>query len=132
MTREKAKELLPIIQAWTEGKKIQFKSCSGKWIDIKENEGLSFICPPSDYRIKTKPKYRPFKNQEECWKEMHKYPDFGWIKNKNTKDYCNITNIYKIKSGPTKILIDNCEYTLNEAFNSFTFTDGTPFGIKEE
>ena len=31
-----------------------------------------------------------------------------------------------------KISVDNCEYTLNEAFNGFTFTDNTPFGIKEE
>ena len=29
MTREKAKELLPIIQAWAEGKEIQLKSYSG-------------------------------------------------------------------------------------------------------
>ena len=36
MTREKAKELLPIIQAWTEGKEIQLKSCSGKWTDIEK------------------------------------------------------------------------------------------------
>ena len=31
MTRKEAKELLPIIQAWTEGKEIQFKSRSGRF-----------------------------------------------------------------------------------------------------
>ena len=132
MTREEAKELLPLIQAWTEGKEIQFKSRSNKWTDIEENEGLSFVYSPSDYRIKPEPKYRPFKNQEECWEEMHKHPDFGWIKNKSTKVYCNMTDIYKIKSGPVKITINNYTYTLNELFNLFTFTDGTPVGIKEE
>lgn len=130
MTKEEAKELLPIIQAWAEGKEIQFKSRSGKWIDIEENEGLSFVYSPSDYRIKPEPKYRPFKNQEECWEEMHKHPDFSWVKKKNTKEYCSITEIYKTKSAI--VLIGDCTYTLNEAFDVFTFTDSTPFGIKEE
>ena len=35
MTREETKELLPIIQAWEEGKEIQVKSRSGKWTDIE-------------------------------------------------------------------------------------------------
>ena len=132
MTREEAKELLPIIQAWTEGKKIQFKSRFGKWVDIEENDALNFEYSSSDYRIKPEPKYRPFKNQEECWQEMHKYPDFGWVKNKNTKDYYNITEIYKIRSESAIVLIGDCAYTLNEAFDVFTFTDSTPFGIKKE
>ena len=132
MTREKAKELLPIIQAWTEGKEIQLKSCSGKWTDIGENEGLSFRYSPSNYRIKPKPKYRPFKNQEECWQEMHKHPDFSWVKKKNIKDYCSITEIYKTRSESAIVLIGDCTYTLNEAFDVFTFTDSTPFGIKDE
>ena len=63
---------------------------------------------------------------------MHKYPDFGWVKNKNTKDYCSITEIYKTRSESAIVLIKNCTYTLNEAFDVFTFIDGTPFGIKEE
>ena len=91
MTREEAKELLPIIQAWVKGKEIQFKACSGKWIDVEENEGLSFICPPSDYRIKPEPKYRPFKNQEECWQEMHNHPNFGWLKRNSTGRYVHIS-----------------------------------------
>ena len=128
MTREEAKEMLPIIQAWAEGKNIQFLS-DGEWHDINQAD---FTCYPDKYRIKPEPKYRPFKTQEECWNEMHKYPDFGWVKNKNTKDYYNITDIYKIRSGSAKVSIDNCAYTLNEVFNLFTFTNGTPFGIKEE
>ena len=62
MTREQAKELLPIIQAYAEGEIIQYKNFLDEWTDIEENEGLSFICPPSDYRIKSQPKYRPFKS----------------------------------------------------------------------
>lgn len=129
MTREEAKELLPVIQAFAEGKKIEYH-------DDNDDEWIETSTPVWQvgvkYRIKPKPKYRPFKNQEECWEEMHKYPNFGWVKNKSTKAYCNMTDIYKIKSGPTKISINNYAYTLNEVFNLFTFTDDTPFGIKEE
>lgn len=129
MTRGEAKELLPVIQAFAEGKKIEnFRGIYG-WAEI---ENPKFNTSPEFYRIKPKPKYRPFKNQEECWQEMHKHPDFGWVKNKNNKDYYNITKIYKIRSEFAIVLIDNCEYTLNEAFNGFTFTDDTPFGIKEK
>ena len=128
MTREEAKELLPIIQAFAKGKTIECKNLFGSWAEAK--------CPSwsnnFEYRIKPEPKYRPFKNQEECWQEMHKYPDFGWVKDKNTKNYYNITEIYEIRSGSAIVLIGDCAYTLNEAFDVFTFTDSTPFGIKDE
>lgn len=126
--REKAKELLPIIQAWTEGKKIQCKSCSGKWIDIKENEGLNFVYSPSDYRIKPRSKYRPFKNQEECWNEMLKHQPFGWIRSINNQCLRNIDSIGHTTRG---IGINNSVMYFNTAFNEYKFIDGTPFGIKE-
>ena len=134
MTREKAKELLPIIQAWTEGKKIQLKSCSGKWTDIEENEGLSFRYSPSDYRIKPEPKYRPFKTKEECWDEMHKHPDFGWIKGNVTDEYKQVIRIYGCETELIfNISHNNTEdYSPEMMFYCYTFTDGTPFGIKED
>ena len=119
MTREQAKELLPIIQAFAEGEIIQYKNFLDEWEDIKENEGLSFICPPSDYRIKPQSEYRPFKSQEECWEEMHKHPDFGWIRDKEKLSY------YPIQE------VSNTNHYLN-LLNDYEFTDGTPFGIKEE
>ena len=78
MTREEAKELLPIIQAYAEGKTIQFRVCN-KWIDIDDPSfDVGF-----DYRIKTKPKYRSFKNQEKCSNEMFKHQPFGCVKDKD-------------------------------------------------
>ena len=126
MTREEAKELLPIIQAWAKGKEIQFKACSGKWTDVEENEGLSFICLPSDYRIKPQPKYRPFKNQEECWNEMLKHQPLGWIKNECDNIF-NIIAIFK-----ESIKLNECSTYYSDHCKQFKFTDGTPFGIKEE
>ena len=131
MTRKEAKELLPIIQAFAEGKTIQYEASDG-WID------LDALYPHSDilskYRIKPEPKYRPFKTQEECWNEMHKHPDFGWIKGKVTGEYKQVIRVF----GYGTELIFNisynspADYSPEMMFDSYTFTDGTPFGIKEE
>ena len=91
MTREEAKkELLPIIQAFAEGKTIQYKFNEG-WLDL---DRLVVLRDTSKYRIKPEPKYRPFKSQEECWEEMHKHPDFGWIKGKVTGEYKQVIRVF--------------------------------------
>ena len=113
MIREQAKELLPIIQAFAEGKTIQYK-VKGGWQDI---DNPSFNDLPSEYRIKPEPTYRPFKDKEECWNEMLKHQPFGWIKNKYDQ-YINICSISN----------DN----FVDWYKWYIFVDGTPFGIKEE
>ena len=126
MKRETAKELLPIIKAFSEGKQIQFFGGT-IWED---RNTLSFDSDPSRYRIKPEPKYRPFKSVEECWNEMQKHQPFGWIKFKKEESYCNISAIYKSLETPN-IYIDACVYTFSELFDEFTFVDDSPFGIKE-
>ena len=123
MTREEAKELLPFIQAFAEGKTIQYKNEHGSWIEI-DCPIWSKYC---QYRIKPQPKYRPFKNQEECWNEMHNHPDFGWLTRIDTGAYTQIPIVF-----PYCILFDSAMYNYEKAFENFTFIDGTPFGIKEE
>lgn len=56
ITRENAKELLPIIKAYSEGKKIQYFN-GNYWED---REYLNFDDEPCRYRIIKEPKYRPF------------------------------------------------------------------------
>ena len=75
MTRKEAKEMLPIIQAWADGKTIQVKE-KGRWVELCIDD---FTLSPDMYRIKPEPKYRPFKSQEECWNEMLKHQPFGWV-----------------------------------------------------
>ena len=129
MTREEAKKLLPIIQAFAEGKTIQYKNAECEWEDMSIGENLSFIETPSNYRIKPEPKYRPFKSQEECWNEMHKHPDFGWVRCKQWGSYALLGNIDNIIIRST----DEChKNSMNYMYEEYTFTDGTPFGIKEE
>ena len=78
MNRQQAKELLPIIQAYAEGKIIQIKAIDGIWYD--DEDMVKFDSSPQNYRIKPELKYRPFANVEECWEEMKKHRPFGWIK----------------------------------------------------
>ena len=125
MTREQAKELLPIIQAFAEGKTIQVKGPDNRWYDYEgKNCNLKFDSRVQDYCIK--PKYRPFKNAEECWQEMQKHNPFGWIKVKNS-------NCYKFLAAVQNIgiySVGRCTY--ETGFKNFTFADGDPFGIKVE
>ena len=137
MTREQAKEILPIIQAFAEGEIIQYKNFLDEWTDIKENEGLSFISHPSDYRIKTEPtKYRPFKSQEECWNEMLKHQPFGWVKSKKSERLFSIGLVLWNNEFNDVSVTFACDGMLGRSsksmFEDFTFADGTPFGIKEE
>ena len=125
MTREEAKELLPIIQAWAEGKSIQYQTDSKSWSDITKD--LYPCNHPSLYRIKPEPKYRPFKSQEECCNEMLKHQPFGWIKNNDNKRLRNIDSI-----GNSSIDTKGSTLYFDVALNVYSFVDGTPFGIKEE
>ena len=124
MTREEAKELLPIIQAYGEGKIIQYRSDVG-WIDLEGD--ISFVELPSLYRIKPEPKYRPFRTQEECWNEMHKHPDFGWVKEIS----CEMLYLINGISNESIVIMEDIN-SFKEAMNIYEFKDGTPFGIKEE
>ena len=114
MTREEAKEMLPIIQAYAEGKTIQYRNIEGEWEDIEEPSFSEYI----EYRIKPEPKYRPFKDREECWNEMLKHQPFGWVKN-GAAQYINALSIGNDKN-------------FSDWYKLYTFADGTPFGIKEE
>lgn len=96
---------------------------------------------PEKYRIKPELKYRPFKNAEECWKEMMRHQPFGWIK-PIQKDVIRPTIMYYItKVAPSYIKYDDvgdyCEILefdkrFEDVFKTMTFTDGSPFGILEE
>ena len=131
MTREEVKELLPIMQAFAEGKQIQDKiEYLTGWVDTNEIN-LEFEGKKIQHRIKPELKYRPFNTKEECWNEMLKHQPFGWIKSIKTENLFNILNLYE-SEGIQKIFINYFAYTFNLALNEFTFVDGTPFGIKEE
>ena len=128
MTREEAKELMPVIKAFAEGKEIQYRNNYNEWIDVKTGEGLCFERDSSCYRIKPEPKYSPFKSQEECWNEMLKHQPLGWLRSKRIKD---IYQLITIRNHEIRIFAD-LQLRFSRAYREYEFLDGTPFGIKEE
>lgn len=127
MTREEVNKLLPFIQAFSEGKTIQSKCITDDIPLWWDDNNPTFDVNTFDYRIKPEPKYRPFKNKEECWEEMQKHQPFGWISNGEL-----LFNIISIGEGITiHNSISNCGYSFKSAV-SLTFADETPFGILEE
>lgn len=132
MTREEAVELLPIIQAFSGGKPIQYRvrdTESANWNDIGENYH-EFSPYSFQYRIKPEPKYRPFKDVEECWTEMQKHQPFGWIKGKEGEHRSLITSII---TDEEEVYINGISgFVLDEIMEHYTFADGLPFGVKVE
>lgn len=129
LRREEVKELLPILQSFAEGKQIQDKiEGLTDWVDT-DVINFKYEGQKIKHRIKPEPKYRPFKTKEECWDEMHKHPDFGWVK------FCNsICFIQNISFNKITVISDEeiCSTSFEGGFTNMKFADGTPFGIKEE
>lgn len=129
MTIEETKERIAVMQAYADGKQIQyFEECTRRWEDITAPSWIRGI----PYRVKPEPKYRPFKDADECWQEMLKHEPFGWTKHKDDDEYYCILKITDSRIS----MIDVCEevafYDYNETFKQYTFADGAPFGVKEE
>lgn len=132
MTKEEAKEFYPILQAFAEGRVIECRTKPGtisagipnEWTEMKEIGFWNGI----EYRIKPEPKYRPFKNAEECWQEMQKHQPFGYT-------YDRLNNI---RDSITKVATTGVSYdsptviSFAEIFGRFVFADGVPFGVKVE
>lgn len=133
MTREDIKAMLPILQAFVEGKVIECRTKPGtistsipnEWTEMKEIGLWNGI----EYRIKPEPKYRPFKDADECWQEMLKHEPFGWVKDKEDGRLVLITEIDRV--GNISLLC-NGGWDFDGIKDNFTFSDGTPFGILEE
>ena len=124
MTVQEIIEAAKVMEAYANGKKIQYLNDDNEWIDAPNP---LFDWDNCVYRIKPEDTYRPFKTQEECWQEMHKHPNFGWVKEKASEIIYNISGISKLS-----IVILEDISSFKEAFDIYQFEDGTPFGIKEE
>lgn len=130
MSRQQVKDLTPIIQAFAEGKTIEFRELGYKYWNKLTNPAFNLSI--YEYRIKPEPKYRPFKDTNECWQEMQKHQPFGWIKDKEKENYTFITAIREDSKIGEISVSGNIYMNLLELMNNYTFTDGTPFGVKYE
>ena len=129
MTREEAKNLLPIIQKYSEGKTIQSRCFTEEMPLWWDDDDPTFNVDDFDYRIKPEPKYRPFANAQECLEEMKKHQPFGWVKDKYS--FCPIELICDSFSKEC-IKCYETWFTPEKMFKDSTFLDGTPFGVKIE
>lgn len=132
MNRNQAKEFYPILQAFAEGKVIECRtkpstvkgtSVPNDWTEINEIGYWNNI----EYRVKPEPKYRPFKDAEECWQEMQKHKPFGWVKSTLLKDLALVKRVTTLYVEINRDIID-----YKDALEKFTFADCTPFGVKVE
>ena len=132
MTREELKKVMPILTAFADGKIIQnYLRGSGKWIAVGEHLDMSDLFDwSSDYRIKPEPKYRPFKDAEECWNEMKKHQPFGWIKSKDDSTINKFMFIDSLRKD--EVSISNVDFNYNDLVEYYIFADGAAFGMKEE
>jgi hypothetical protein len=126
MNRKEAKELMPIIRAFAEGKTIESRYIKGDKSLWYDDEDPSFD-NDLEYRIKQEPKYRPFANAEECWQEMQKHQPFGWVKSTLFKDLALVNRVTTLYVEINREIID-----YKDSLEKFTFADGTPFGVKLE
>ena len=137
MTIEETKERIAVMQAYVDGKQIQGMCSDGKWVYVPEPSWSI----NENFRIKPEPEYRPFKDADECWQEMLKHQPFGWIKEKGDKpSYELLACVSENDEAPISFavygslgigIIDRPSIEFNEIFNTFTFADGAPFGVKE-
>lgn len=149
MKKEKIKQLMDVMQAYVNGKTIQYykvdlsfkiehpgePNSNNKWVDVDEEH--LFRPDLYVYRVKPEPKYRPFKDADECWQEMLKHEPFGWvviIENNLSIKY-NIQALVQDGVKSTAVLTDDVmseKFPFEGVLQKFTFVDGTPFGIKKE
>ena len=127
MNRKEAKELMPIIQAFAEGKTIQYYDSLIDIADWEDCENPNFENLTYKFRIKPETTYRQFKDAEECWQEMLKHKPFGWVKSTLFKDFALVKRVTTLYVEINRDIID-----YKDALEKFTFADDTNFGVKVE
>lgn len=116
-----------MIECRTKPSAVKGISVPNDWTEIKEIGYWDNI----EYRIKPEPKYRPFKDAEECWQEMLKHQPFGVVKDKYFANY-------QTHRAFTCLVTNGCHFrgyedeTFENSFKNLLFADGTPSGVKVE
>lgn len=134
MTTNEVKDILPILTAYSEGKTIQFKNPHSidDWVSVPTiavADIQNFMEGLFTFRVKPEPKYVPFETKEECWEEMLKHQPFSWI------EFIDKQGIKQpiVSLAEDEVMLDaypdeHLIYDFKDAFNTFQFIDGAPFG----
>ena len=135
MKREDAKEMLPIIEAYVEGKEIEYyDDVRAEW---RTGECFNFDGEPKNYRIKPEPEHRPFNSCDELIRFWDKHCGNGvrpkgilpliWVKCKLTAFECFITDFNRPDG---ELYIHGDWFNLEDLFDKWEFLDGTPCGAE--
>lgn len=123
-------EMIAVIQAHKEGMQIQISlRNSKKWEDCMGKPDWDFR--HFDYRVKPeppKPKYRPYANEDECFKDACKHGI--WLKgiDETTRGYHNVFSIM-----PNGVKTFPIYPTYEKMLKIYVWADdGSPCGILEE
>lgn len=139
MTRECTQKMLPLMQAYAEGKEIQIKDIHGQWQDCGEPSFSEL----ESYRIKPAETYRPYKDINElceAWKQLtgrtaiKNTMPLIWVKPKRdlrNTDSVAIIGFCQENDFDNSVLIDSTWLSFQELFDNFTFLDGTLCGVKQ-
>ena len=133
----KVSEQIAIMKAYEDGNTIEVKRYEEtKWKSIDYVENYQFNFSKYEYRIATKPKYRPYKSVEEAFNEADKHG--FWVREKDRK-YMSIicrlsTKVIRVNNlDTTKEVVyingDSSDYLLK---NFVWADDNSPCGIKIE
>ena len=127
MNRNQAKQLLPIIKAFSEGKDIEyFDKGDCKWRTCIE----PYFYDDVEYRIKHEPTWIPFTYSSTCLKEIRNHHPNGWVKEIESGKRTAIVSVSQ--AGVSFLGSNGCVKDFSRVFKEYTFADGTPFGIKVE
>lgn len=123
----KVSEQIAIMKAYEDGKTIEVKFYGeAKWKSLEYVKDYPFDFVLNEYRIATKPKYRPYKSVEEVFNEAKKH-EF-WTKEISTGF---IINVGAFGENFEDIYING--YNQNNFLDKFVWADdNSPCGIKIE
>ena len=133
-------EKIDVMQAYANGKKIQRRLLvSEEWFDWDSNNEPNWNWEDVDYRIKSEPTYRPYKNTDEMIEDFKrrfnaKVPPYAmpmiWVKRKDDSDFAKL--ITEFGYSCVWLSVNPVGITMSKLFQDYTYLDGSPCGMKEE
>ena len=117
MDRTETKEAIAIMQAWVDGKTIQYrnKADDSVWDDVIGTPIWSWT--NTQYRVKPTVIYRPYSSEVECMHDILTNHSNSWMKVKGENKY------FLLKEVSSKT-------NFNSMFRDCEYIDGSPFGMK--
>ena len=129
-------EMIKVMLAYERGEQIEFipkdLRSHADWTTMTREPEWNWA--DFEYRVKSKPTYRPYKNADEF---LQAQMEHGMYLRPSTKDKYmipvtisgdTITLAFPLDSGN----VYTCRYSYGNIFKDFTWQDGTPCGVKEE